>query len=85
MQMPHTIGCEQMKIGELFAGYGGLGMAVSQHFDADVAWYSEFEEAPSKVLAHHWPDAPNLGDVTEIDWKEVAKEAPVDIISGGFP
>ena len=74
-----------MRIGELFAGYGGLGMAVSQHFDADVAWYSEFEEAPSKVLAHHWPDAPNLGDVTEIDWKEVAKKAPVDIISGGFP
>ncbi|MGC0237305.1 DNA cytosine methyltransferase [Arthrobacter sp. SD76] len=70
------------KLGELFAGYGGLGMAVEEVFGAELAWVSEWEEAPSKILAHHWPHVPNHGDITEIDWAAVE---PVDIISGGFP
>lgn len=71
-----------MKLGELFAGYGGLGMAVEEVFGAELAWVSEFEEAPSKILAHHWPHAPNHGDITKINWRDVE---PVDIISGGSP
>lgn len=40
---------------------------------ATVAWhslgwkplaFSEIEKFPSAVLAHHWPDVPNLGDIT---------------------
>lgn len=71
-----------MRLGELFAGYGGLGMAVEEVFGAETAWFSEFEEAPSKILAHHWPHVPNHGDITKIDWLDVE---PVDIISGGSP
>jgi DNA (cytosine-5)-methyltransferase 1 len=71
-----------MRLGELFAGYGGLGMAVEEVFGAELAWVSEWEPAPSKILAHHWPDVPNYGDVTKIDWANIE---PVDIISGGFP
>lgn len=73
---------EQLTIGELFAGYGGLGMAVEAAFDARLSWYAEFEEAPSKILAHHYPDLTNYGDVTAVDWATVP---PVDIISGGSP
>lgn len=72
----------KLKVGSLFAGYGGLSLAVEQHFDAELAWYSEFDEAPSKVMEHHWPDVPNLGDITKIDWSQVP---PVDIIDGGSP
>lgn len=72
----------KLKIGELCAGYGGLGLAVEEVFDAELAWVSEFEEAPSKILAHHWPDVPNHGDMTKIDWAAIE---PVDIISGGTP
>ena len=50
--------------------------------DAKVAWVSEFEKAPSKILARRYPDAPNHGDVTKIDWSAVE---PVDIITGGSP
>lgn len=57
-----------LKVGSLFAGYGGLSLAVEQHFNAKLAWYSEFDPAPSKVMAAHWPGVPNLGDITKIDW-----------------
>jgi DNA (cytosine-5)-methyltransferase 1 len=71
-----------LRLGELFAGYGGLGMAVEEVFGAELAWVSEWEPAPSKILAHHWPDVPNHGDITKIDWSQVE---PVDVISGGYP
>lgn len=72
-----------MRIGSLFSGVGGLDMAVEQVFpDAAPAWFCEWDDAPSKVLAHHWPDVPNLRDVTVVDWSQVER---VDIITGGYP
>jgi len=71
-----------MRLGELCAGYGGLGMAVEEVFGATTAWFSEYDAAPSKILAHHWPDVVNYGDMTKIDWAEIEH---VDIISGGTP
>lgn len=71
-----------LRSGGLFAGYGGLDIAVSEVFAAEQAWFSEIEDAPSKILAHHWPGVPNHGDITQIDWDAVE---PVDILSGGFP
>lgn len=68
--------------GSLFAGYGGIELALSSVLDVRPAWFVEFDKAPSKVLAHHWPDVPNYGDVTTVDWSTVE---PVDIITGGFP
>jgi DNA (cytosine-5)-methyltransferase 1 len=68
--------------GSLFAGYGGIELALSSVLDVRPAWFVEFDKAPSKVLTHHWPDVPNHGDVTKIDWSTVE---PVDIITGGSP
>ena len=70
------------RIGELFAGYGGLGLATQAVYGGEVVWVSEFEEAPSRILAERLPHAPNLGDITKIDWTAVP---PVDILTGGFP
>ena len=67
---------------EFCAGYGGLGLAVEEVFDAELKWYSEFEAAPSKIMAHHWPGVPNHGDMTTIDFTQVER---VDILSGGTP
>lgn len=53
--------------------------------DATPAWFVEYDKHPSAVLAAHWPDVPNYGDVTTVDWKEVAKVAPVDILTAGYP
>ncbi|AYR03474.1 DNA methyltransferase [Gordonia phage Stultus] len=71
-----------MKVGSLFSGYGGLDLAVEAAFGAEPAWFVEFDDAPSRILAHHWPHVPNLGDVTAIDWTQVE---PVDVLTGGFP
>jgi DNA (cytosine-5)-methyltransferase 1 len=72
-----------MPILELCAGYGGLGMAVEELTGDKVAYVAEVDEAASKVLAHRFPDAPNIGDITSFDWTQL--EGLVDIITAGFP
>lgn len=72
----------RLTIGSLFSGYGGLDLAVEHVFNARTVWQAEWEDAPSAVLARHWPGVPNLRDVTAVDWASVE---PVDIIAGGFP
>ncbi|OCH80283.1 hypothetical protein A9310_21895 [Gordonia sp. UCD-TK1] len=72
----------RLRTGSLFSGYGGLDLAVNAFYGSETAWHVEYEAAPSKILAHHWPDIPNHGDVTQIDWAAVE---PVDILTGGFP
>ena len=49
-------------------------------------WLAEIEPFPSAVLAHHYPDTPNLGDMTKIASKVLngSVEAP-DILVGGTP
>jgi DNA (cytosine-5)-methyltransferase 1 len=57
---------------------------------ASVAWkslgwnplaFSEVETFPSKVLEHHYPLTPNLGDMTK--YKEWSFNASVDLVVGG--
>ena len=70
------------RIGSLFSGYGGLDMGAQAVLGGAVAWHCEVDPAPSRALAHHWPDIPNLGDITAVDWPTVD---PVDVLTGGFP
>jgi DNA (cytosine-5)-methyltransferase 1 len=74
-----------MRIGSLFSGAGGLDMAVQEVFGGTVVWHSEIDKAASKVLAHRYPDVPNLGDITEINWDNWKPMLEVDILCGGFP
>ncbi|EOV2671184.1 Dam family site-specific DNA-(adenine-N6)-methyltransferase [Enterobacter hormaechei] len=50
------------------------------------AWFSEIEPFPSAVLAHHWPEVTNLGDMTKIAdaVRTGGVEAP-DVLVGGTP
>ncbi|MDU3005250.1 MAG: phage N-6-adenine-methyltransferase [Enterococcus faecalis] len=50
------------------------------------AWFSEIEPFPSAVLAHHWPEVTNLGDMTKIAdaVRTGGAEAP-DVLVGGTP
>ena len=46
------------------------------------AFFSEIERFPSAVLAHHYPDVPNHGDMTKFkDWPDHA----IDVLVGGTP
>lgn len=71
-----------LRIGALFAGYGGLTKGVQAAVGGTVAWVSDIDPGASKILAHRYPGVPNLGDITTIDWTTVP---PVDVIEGGSP
>jgi len=71
-----------LKIGSLFSGYSGLDRAVESVTGGKPVWFCEYEDAPSQILAKHYPGIPNFGDVTKVDWTSVE---PVDILTGGFP
>ena len=45
-------------------------------------WFSEIEKFPSAVLQHHYPETPNLGDMTAFkEWRD----DPIDLLVGGTP
>jgi DNA (cytosine-5)-methyltransferase 1 len=47
-----------------------------------AAFFSEIDKFPCAVLAHHYPDVPNLGDMTGFkDWPDAA----FDVLVGGTP
>jgi len=46
------------------------------------AFQSEIAPFPSRVLAHHYPDVPNLGDFTAIT---ETQSAGIDLLVGGTP
>lgn len=50
-----------------------------------AAWFSEIETFPSAVLAHHYPNIPNLGDMKKIHEKETFKSRAIDVLVGGTP
>ena len=47
-----------------------------------AAFFSEIEEFPRAVLAHHYPDVPLHGDFTTIG---AAEYEPIDLLVGGTP
>ncbi len=50
------------------------------------AWFSEIDPAASGVLAYHWPDVPNLGDMLADDFVSRAKtHGHIDVLVGGTP
>ncbi|MEB5477607.1 DNA cytosine methyltransferase [Acinetobacter pollinis] len=49
-------------------------------------WFSEIEKFPNAVLEHHYPEIPNLGDMTKITAKIKSGEVEApDILVGGTP
>ena len=51
-----------------------------------AAWLSEIEPFPSAVLKHHYPDVPNLGDMTQLPDRIASGEVEApDLFCGGTP
>jgi DNA (cytosine-5)-methyltransferase 1 len=73
---------EDLQIGSLCTGYGGLDIAALAVFGGRLVWCADNDKHASTILAARYPDVPNLGDVTTLDWAEVST---VDILCAGFP
>lgn len=51
-----------------------------------AAWFAEIEPFPSAVLAHHYPDVPNHGDMTKLAALVLAGKIPApEVLVGGTP
>ena len=49
-------------------------------------WYAEIEPFPSAVLAYHYPETPNHGDMTRLAAMVLAGKIPApDVLVGGTP
>lgn len=73
-----------MRYLSLFSGIEAASVAFEPLGWTPVA-FAEIESLPSKVLAHHWPHVPNLGDVTKITEAQVKALGEVDVVVFGFP
>ena len=71
-----------MKYGSVCSGVEAASLAW-EPFGWQPQWFSEIDKFPSAVLQHHWPDVPNLGDMTSNEFRNNA--TPVDLIVGGTP
>ena len=74
-----------MRYGSVCSGIEAASMAW-EPIGWRPAWFAEIEPFPSAVLAHHWPDVPNLGDFTLIRDRIAAGEVEApDVLVGGTP
>ena len=72
----------QIKFGSVCSGIEAASVAWHP-LGWKTAWLSEIEKFPSQVLAHHYPNTPNFGDMTK--FKEWSIESDVNVLVGGTP
>ena len=74
-----------MKFGSVCSGIEAASVAWHP-LGWKAAWLSEIEPFPSAVLAHHYPDVPNLGDMTALPERILSGEVEApDVFCGGTP
>ena len=74
-----------MKFGSVCSGIEAASVAWGP-LGWKAAWLSEIEPFPSAVLKHHYPDVPNLGDMTLLPDRIASGEVEApDLFCGGTP
>lgn len=71
-----------MRYISIFSGIEAASVAW-EHLGWEPVCFSEIDEFPSAVLAYRYPDVPNLGDITKVDWSPYV--GAVDLVVGGSP
>ncbi len=66
-----------VRLGSLCSGYDGLALSLG----VEPVWVSDIDPGACRILEHRYA-APNLGDLTTVDWSDVE---PVDVLVAGFP
>ena len=70
-----------MKYGSVCSGVEAATVAWHQ-LGWEPQWFSEIDKFPSAVLAHNYPNVPNLGDMSKFkEWND----DPIDLLVGGTP
>lgn len=71
-----------MKYISLFSGIEAASVAC-EPLGWEPICFAELDEFPSAVLAERYPEVPNVGDVTKMNWKRY--RGKVDLVVGGSP
>ena len=71
-----------LKYVSLFSGIEAASVAWGSLGWEPVA-FAEIDDFPSAVLAERYPEVPNVGDVTKMNWKKY--RGKVDLVVGGSP
>ena len=73
-----------MKLLDLFSGIGGFHLGLEQSgFEFDWVGFSEIDKYASKQYKKRFPNAKELGSVTDIQCEQLPEH--IDILCGGFP
>ena len=67
---------------DIFTGISATSCALRPLGFVPVA-FAEIDDFASAVIRKHYPDAPNLGDVCDVDWSPY--KGNVDLVVGGSP
>ena len=73
-----------MKYGSVCSGVEAATLAW-QSLGWQAQWFCEFDKFPSAVLSHHWPNIPNLGDMTKISERDEFNDRSINLLVGGTP
>ncbi|CAK1314705.1 C-5 cytosine-specific DNA methylase [Burkholderia pseudomallei] len=74
-----------LRYGSVCSGIEAVSVAW-QPLGLEPAWFAEIDPFANAVLDHHYPDVPNLGDMTGIAPRiRAGTVAPPDILVGGTP
>lgn len=78
-----------LRVVNLFAGIDAASHAATLIGDGkrfEVVAVAEVQPYPIAVMARHYPQVPNLGDVEKVDWAAFrATHGEIDLVTAGFP
>ena len=70
-----------MRILSLCSGYGGLDLAIEEHFGAETVYWSDVDPSACAVMTERFPHAEPLGDLTQFG----DTKFDCDVLSAGYP
>jgi DNA (cytosine-5)-methyltransferase 1 len=71
----------KLTFGSAFSGIGGFDLGF-ERAGMQCRWQIEIDPKARAVLKRHWPQVPQLEDITHVQRAHVS---PVDVLCGGFP
>jgi len=76
---------KKIKVLDTFSGVGGFSLALEKSIgkeNIERIWFSEIDKFSKEVYLNHFPNTPDLGDITKLDIKNLPD---FDLLTGGFP
>lgn len=68
-----------LRVLDLFSGIGGFSLGLERTGGFKTVAFCEIDPFCRRVLAKHWPEVPNLGDVSTAEFPKA------EVITAGFP